>query len=57
MNYDQWKTESREDEEERINGPARRKAARRQWLEDHADDINDMRWAESYERRMENDYD
>ncbi len=48
MNYDDWKTESPEDERERLEGPARRRAERWQWLEDHADDINDLRWADSW---------
>ena len=43
MTYDDWKLESPEDEDERINGPARRRAARQQYLEDHADEINDER--------------
>jgi hypothetical protein len=53
MSYDDWKTESPEDQEERINGPARRRAARHQWLEDHADDINDQRRDDQADRLME----
>ena len=43
MNYDDWKLESPEDEDERINGPARIRAARQQYLEDHCDEINEDR--------------
>ena len=36
MTYDDWKLESPEDEDERENGPARRRAARREWIADNA---------------------
>jgi hypothetical protein len=39
MTYDDWKTESPEDEDERINGPSRRRQARREWLADNADHL------------------
>jgi hypothetical protein len=51
MTYDDWKTESPEDERERIDGPAERRAARLQYLEDPADEINEER----RERRLERD--
>ncbi len=57
MTYDDWKTESPEDEEERINGPAGRRAAKQQWLEDHADEINDERRERMAERDLEPDWD
>ena len=53
MTYDDWKLESREDEDERINGPARRREARQQYLEDHADEINDERRERKLEERNE----
>lgn len=53
MSYDDWKTESPEDEEERINGPARRRDARWQYMEDHADEINEERRERRLERERE----
>lgn len=37
MSYDDWKLESPEDEDERLNGPERRRKARAEWEEEHAD--------------------
>jgi hypothetical protein len=53
MTYDDWKLESPEDEEERINGPARRRAERQQYLEDNADEINEVRRERRLERERE----
>ena len=53
MTYDDWKLESPEDEEERINGPARRREARQQYLEDNCDEINEERRERRLERERE----
>jgi hypothetical protein len=50
MTYDDWKTESPEDEDERLNGPARRRQARYEWEEEHADGINELH---QEQRRLE----
>ncbi len=55
MTYDDWKTESPEDERERLDGPSRRRAERQQYLEDHADEINEERRESRRERLMERD--
>lgn len=37
--YDRYKLETPEEEDERINGRARRTAARLEWMADHADEL------------------
>lgn len=37
--YDSWKLENAEDEDERINGCARRRLARQEYIADHCDDF------------------
>jgi hypothetical protein len=39
MDYDQWKLETPEEEDERINGANRRRQARLEYLADHADEF------------------
>jgi hypothetical protein len=39
MNYDDWKLESPEDEDERLNGPIRRRQARLEYLADQRDEF------------------
>jgi hypothetical protein len=39
MNYDDWKLESPEDEDERLNGPRRRRQARLDYLADQRDEF------------------
>ena len=39
MTYDDWKLESPEDEDERLNGPMRRKQARLEYLADQRDEF------------------
>jgi hypothetical protein len=39
MNYDDWKLESPEDEDERLNGPIRRRQARWEYLADQRDEF------------------
>jgi hypothetical protein len=56
VTYDDWKTEGPEDEDERVNGPARRQTERQQYLEDNADEINEER-RERRERRLEDERD
>ena len=51
MTYDDWKTESPEDEYFRLNAHRLRAEARWQYMEDHADEINEER----RERRLERD--
>ena len=51
MTYDNWKTESPEDEDERMTRAVNRNAERMRWLEDHADELN----YEREERRREFD--
>ena len=53
MTYDDWKTESPEDENERINGPARRRQSRAEWEDEHADELREKQ----EERRMDKGYD
>jgi hypothetical protein len=42
MNYDDWKLETAEDEDERINGSSRRRAARGEYLADFGMDPRDV---------------
>jgi len=42
MTYDDWKTETPEDEDERINGASRRRAARDEYLADFGPDPRDI---------------
>jgi hypothetical protein len=49
VNYDDWKTETPEDEHARIFGPLGRAARRRAWLEDNVDNVLDA----ERERRAE----
>lgn len=51
MTYDDWKTESPEDEYCRLNARLTKAEARRRYLEDHADEINEQR----RERKLEDD--
>jgi hypothetical protein len=39
MNYDDWKLESPEDENERVNGPRNRRLARLEYLADQRDEF------------------
>jgi len=41
MNYDSWKLESPEDEDERLNGPERRRQERAEYLADFGPDMRD----------------
>ncbi len=42
MTYDDWKLETPEDEDERINGSSRRRAARDEYLADFGSDPRDV---------------
>ncbi len=54
MNYDQWKLESPEDEDERLYGAQRRRAARQQYLVDHEEEQFGHDWKEQHERGEDN---
>ena len=41
--YDQWRLETPEEEDERINGSFRRRMARQEYLADHADELLELR--------------
>lgn len=43
MNYDDWKTESPEEEEYRLSARSRRQQLRAQYLEEHGDDLLEER--------------
>ena len=47
--YDRWKLESPEDENERLNGPARRRMARQEYLADHVDYVYDRERQEEHD--------
>lgn len=51
MTYDNWKTESPEDERERTDSRSAKREDRLRYLEDHADEINEER----RERRRRDD--
>ena len=48
--YDQFKLETPEEEDERINGRARRRRERDEWLEEHADSLLEDRLVRERER-------
>lgn len=48
--YDQFKLETPEEEDERINGRARRRRERDEWLEEHADYLLEDRLERERER-------
>ena len=48
--YDQWKLETPEEEDERINGTSRRRMARQEYLADHADEMLELRNERERER-------
>ena len=50
MDYDSWKLENSEEEDERINGASRRRMARQEYLADHADELLDLRHERERER-------
>jgi hypothetical protein len=43
MDYDSYKLETPEEEDERINGSFRRRMARQEYLADHADELLELR--------------
>jgi len=51
MNYDDWKTETPEEEEYRLSAHRRREKARAEWMEEHADYLLEQR------REAESDHD
>ena len=50
MDYDSYKLETPEDEDERINGASSRRMARQEYLADHADELLELR----HEQEREN---
>jgi hypothetical protein len=49
MDYDSWRLESPEDEDERLHGADRRRRARLEYLADHPEELsdNDEEWFEA----------
>ena len=50
MDYDSFKLETPEEEDERINGASRRRMARQEYLADHADELLELRHERERER-------
>jgi len=51
MDYDSWKLESPEDEDECINGASRRRQAKAEWEEEHADYLREDRESRRLDER------